>query len=71
MNAGGFRSSADECPYRRGVVEAMLVVDGLSKRNHVEGDAHQIGQQDKHGPPLLQVRDNVGDVVVHAVTSCP
>ena len=64
------QNRADERPYRRGAVEAVLVTDGLPKRNHGEGDAHQVGQPDKHGPPLLQMRDDVGDVVVHAVT-CP
>ena len=48
----------------------MLVAYGLPKRNHGEGEAHQVGQPDKHRPPLLQVRDDVGDVVVHDLT-CP
>ena len=64
------QNRTDERPDRCGAVEAMLVADGLAKRNYGEGDAHQIGQPDKRGPPLLQVRNDVGDVIVHAVT-CP
>ena len=61
---------ADEGPDRCGAVEAVLVADSLPQRHDGEAHADQIGQPDKHRPPLLQVRDDVGDVVVHVLT-CP
>ena len=52
----------DRCP--------TILLDGLCERDDGKTDAYQVDQPNDDRPPLLQVRDDVGDVIVHVVT-CP
>jgi hypothetical protein len=42
----------------------VLLADGLHSRDNGKGNADQIGQRDNHGPPLLQMRNDVGLVCI-------
>lgn len=53
-------------PHGYGAVETLLVADALRQRHHRKADAHKVGQHNDDGPPLLQVRDDVGDVIFHS-----
>lgn len=72
MSAGRLSSRTAQTKVHAAVerLKRVLVADSLPKRHDGEAHADQIGQSDKHRPPLLQVRDDVGDVVVHVLT-CP
>jgi hypothetical protein len=41
----------------------MFLVDGLNGRDNGEGNADQIGRRDGDGPPLLQMRNDIGDEI--------
>ena len=64
------QNGTDEAPDRRGAVEALFPADGLNKGDNGKDNADEIGKPDDDGPPLLQMRNDVGNVIFHGVT-CP